>query len=643
MAWSPDGRTIATGCHDGNVLTLVARGAASPDGWPLGRERAGRLGQLQRRLAAARVRHNVQRAVGRRGDHRRGRRPRHGPVHGPPQHRDVRQPERRPEAGGQWRPPGRESLLEPRHGRADPQDGSPRRRRVGRGLEQVGDDDRLWKHARGEPVRRRREARTDLRPGPPGYADAARESFTKATLVAGSIQLAPAAGNAVDVWSDKEKLSTLQQISDYDTQHNRLHCFSLMSKQRAIVGSDWSMHLYDIRTGQHLRDLQGHMGPVWAISPSPDGRTFLSASSDQTVNLWSPDRDNPLLTFFFAGDEWVVWSPEGYYAASAGGERLMGWHVNNGLRPRRQLSSPPRSSARRSTGPTSSSSSPARAASKRRSRSPGHGENKVIAEVLPPAVVISSRRDARPGPSTSRRSPSGPSPARWARTPSPPCRSVLDGRPSAARAVRSRSPRPGRRSPARVPADAHPGADAPDHRPGRQPGELRDVAARRRDLQGRAAVEATSSGPRCTSSPWASPTTPKRPEAQLCGQRHRGRSKRPSSRNSGDLFQKVETKLIVDDDASRAGMLGGLTWLKKQMTQHDIGVVFFFGPRRQGRHRQLLPAPLRRRPRKPGGERRLRCADQGRAARDSRAAADHAGRLPRRRRWMATSERTPSP
>src|SRR5205807_1511282 len=28
---------------------------------------------------------------------------------------------------------------------------------------------------------------------------------------------------------------------------------------------------------------------------------------------------------------WMAWTPEGFYAASPGGERLMGWHVNNGL------------------------------------------------------------------------------------------------------------------------------------------------------------------------------------------------------------------------------------------------------------------------------------------------------------------------
>ena len=67
------------------------------------------------------------------------------------------------------------------------------------------------------------------------------------------------------------------------------------------------------------------------MATSPDGRHLLSASSDQTVCVWDPDRDLPVLSLFFAGDDWIAWTPEGYYAASPGGEQLMGWHVNNGL------------------------------------------------------------------------------------------------------------------------------------------------------------------------------------------------------------------------------------------------------------------------------------------------------------------------
>jgi hypothetical protein len=38
----------------------------------------------------------------------------------------------------------------------------------------------------------------------------------------------------------------------------------------------------------------------------------------------------PLLSVYTAGQDWVVWTPEGYYAASPDGEKLVGWHVNNG-------------------------------------------------------------------------------------------------------------------------------------------------------------------------------------------------------------------------------------------------------------------------------------------------------------------------
>ncbi|NQT12410.1 MAG: caspase family protein, partial [Planctomycetes bacterium] len=43
------------------------------------------------------------------------------------------------------------------------------------------------------------------------------------------------------------------------------------------------------------------------------------------------DLVEPLLSLFFAGDdEWVIWTPQGYYDASPRGDRLIGWHVNRG-------------------------------------------------------------------------------------------------------------------------------------------------------------------------------------------------------------------------------------------------------------------------------------------------------------------------
>ncbi len=38
----------------------------------------------------------------------------------------------------------------------------------------------------------------------------------------------------------------------------------------------------------------------------------------------------PLLNLFIAGDDWVLWTPSGYYDASPGADRLIGWQVSRG-------------------------------------------------------------------------------------------------------------------------------------------------------------------------------------------------------------------------------------------------------------------------------------------------------------------------
>ena len=112
--------------------------------------------------------------------------------------------------------------------------------------------------------------------------------------------------------------------------YETIRCFSFVTIDRVAVGSIWGLYLFDGRTGAQIRKFQGTVSLVPAAAPSPDGRYLLSASTDQTIRIWDPDRDDPLVSLFFAGDDWIAWTPEGYYAASPGGENLMGWQLGNG-------------------------------------------------------------------------------------------------------------------------------------------------------------------------------------------------------------------------------------------------------------------------------------------------------------------------
>src|SRR5262249_37268310 len=46
---------------------------------------------------------------------------------------------------------------------------------------------------------------------------------------------------------------------------------------------------------------------------------------------------------------------------------------------------------------------------------------------------------------------------------------------------------------------------------------------------------------------------------------------------SSSLFRAVKVKRLIDAVATRKEILAGLTWLRKQMTQRDVAVVFFSG------------------------------------------------------------------
>ncbi len=84
-------------------------------------------------------------------------------------------------------------------------------------------------------------------------------------------------------------------------------------------GSDGTLHLWDAATGEVLRVMEGHTEWVRSVAFSPDGRHIISGGSGDTLHLWDTRTGQPVRVI--VGQSWiqsVAFSPDGRHIASGG-------------------------------------------------------------------------------------------------------------------------------------------------------------------------------------------------------------------------------------------------------------------------------------------------------------------------------------
>ena len=354
-----------------------------------------------------------------------------------------------------------------------------------------------------------------------------------------------------------------------------------VDRDRLVIGSSsGDVSLVDARSGKLIRKFVGHVGTIWAIAPSPDRRRFLTASQDSTLRIWSLEESGPVLSLYFGDDgEWIAGAQKGYYAASTDGERMMGWHLSNGLNA--MASYFPASQFRktlyrpdvvRRIADGSNLKEALAAADGTSGRSPTERD---VALILPPSVAIT-----RPLPSAA--PPSGKAvevealATTAASNPIIAMRLLLDGRPVADGFKAYRTPRAGE-------ARERWSIEVP---PGSHSLVVQAETAASIGLSAPVEVIAASDGPAAASG--GSGTLfvlsigindyPDKKLVKLDAAVPDARSLLDAFlKHSKRLFRGIQTRHLLDSQATRANILENLNWLKAMARAGDVVVVFYAG------------------------------------------------------------------
>ena len=138
-------------------------------------------------------------------------------------------------------------------------------------------------------------------------------------------------GLAVSDWEDSTapKLNG-RPIALEDYERSRALAIA-PDASRFVLGTEWLLRAYRADGGELWK--KAISGIAWGVNISGNGKLVVAAYADGTIRWHRLSDGQELLALFVHAEDrrYIAWTPQGYYAASPGGEDLIGWHVNRGF------------------------------------------------------------------------------------------------------------------------------------------------------------------------------------------------------------------------------------------------------------------------------------------------------------------------
>ncbi|MGK7926668.1 MAG: WD40 repeat domain-containing protein [Spirulina sp.] len=93
-----------------------------------------------------------------------------------------------------------------------------------------------------------------------------------------------------------------------------------------------NLKLWDLKTGENLREIEAHDDTINTLAFTPDGRTLISGSSDRTIKLWRSATGQLLNTLEGAGGtiNAIAVHPSGLLFASGSRNGIQLWDIEKG-------------------------------------------------------------------------------------------------------------------------------------------------------------------------------------------------------------------------------------------------------------------------------------------------------------------------